>query len=595
MGVCLAPRSTLLADTVAIAVPRVSTTGAMLGSRALPASVLLLAAVAPFERPMAGSILGLTLTTSELAILVALGLAAVTWWHDRASFRWRTPITLPLMALVACAFVAAAAAPEFRGNALRVAGRFAAGATLFVVIANVAVSQHLAKQIAAVLLFGAAIVGAIAVLELTQLPWVMETLKNFRPGFHVVGGQLRATSTLAYPTIASMFLEIAFALGLVWLASSWLAFAGLALAAAGIIATFTRAGLITMAMSLVVYGGLLFFRQPRPPTPRLRRPSWDGEHTRLALLAVAVAGLMMMSRSPQMLMARVSTEGSQDWYGASYQVPQRLTLRPDSFNDVPVTLTNGGRLTWQSNTAPPFALSYHWLSIDTEEVVIYDGLRTPFAQPVAPGEAVTLQARLRAPQYPGTYLLIWDIVQEHRTWLSLEGVFPGRTIASVEGPAVGAPLPTRGRMPGNVMRMPRSVLWRTALQISRDHPVLGIGPDSFRHVYGRYLGLSAWDDRVHANNAYLEVLVGMGALGALALVWLLVAAAVEMKRLLLVTPERLPLVAAATAACLAIAAHALVDSFATFTPTYVAFAIGAGLLFSSSLAASHSPVEREQC
>ena len=59
-------------------------------------------------------------------------------------------------------------------------------------------------------------------------------------------------------------------------------------------------------------------------------------------------------------------------------MPRQLTLRPDSFNDVPVTLSNRGWLTWQSTQLPAFALSYHWLSIDTEEVVIYDGLRTPF-------------------------------------------------------------------------------------------------------------------------------------------------------------------------------------------------------------------------
>ena len=121
----------------------------------------------------------------------------------------------------------------------------------------------------------------------------------------------------------------------------------------------------------------------------------------------------------------MSVEGSQDWYGASYDVPQRLTLRPDSFNDIDVTLTNQGRLTWQSTAEPPFALSYHWLNADTEDVVVFDGLRTPFAQPVEPGDDVTMKARVRAPGYPGTYLLIWDVVQEHRTWLSLEGVYPG--------------------------------------------------------------------------------------------------------------------------------------------------------------------------
>ena len=123
------------------------------------------------------------------------------------------------------------------------------------------------------------------------------------------------------------------------------------------------------------------------------------------------------------------------------------------------------------------------------------------------------RARVRAPGYPGTYVLVWDVVQEHRTWLSLEGVFPGRSIASVEGTPVGAPLPSRGRMPAGVMRMPRSVLWSTALTIARERPLLGIGPDNFRHAYGRYLGLAAWDERVHANNSYLEVLTGTGGCG----------------------------------------------------------------------------------
>ena len=161
---------------------------------------------------------------------------------------------------------------------------------------------------------------------------------------------------------------------------------------------------------------------------------------------------------------------------------------------------------------------------DTEDVVIFDGLRTPFAQPVEPGDEVTMKARVRAPGYPGTYLLIWDVVQEHRTWLSLEGVYPGRSVVSVEGTPVGAPLPSRGRMPSSVMRMPRSVLWQTAFTIAREHPLLGIGPDNFRHTYGRHLGLAAWDERVHANNSYIEVLAGMGAIGVVALAWLLFAA-----------------------------------------------------------------------
>jgi O-antigen ligase len=191
-----------------------------------------------------------------------------------------------------------------------------------------------------------------------------------------------------------------------------------------------------------------------------------------------------------------------------------------------------------------------------------------------------MTARVRAPGYPGSYVLIWDVVQEHRTWLSLEGVYPGRSIVTIDGVPAGSPPPTHGRMPGSALRLPRAVLWSTAIAIAREHPVFGIGPDNFRHVYGRSLGLASWDERVHANNSYLEVLVGFGIAGIAALGWLIVVALLATRRLLTrATDARLPIVAGAAAACLAIAAHALVDSFLTFTATYVAFAIAAGVLF----------------
>ena len=560
--------------------PRVSQARTLAGSWALPASVMLVAAAAPFERALPGSAFGFTFTTVELTIVIALAAGAIAWMREPAAFTWRTPISLPLAATVTSALVAAIAAPEFQGNAARVAARLMTAALLFILVANVARSDRAARRIAAVLLASASIVGVIALLELAQVPWVLNALTAFRPGFHVVGGQVRATSTLFYPTIASMFLEVAFALGLVWLSSRRLAFAGLVLTGAGVIATFTRSGLITITVSLALYGAILY----------VRHRQWGSEHRRLAVLAVVLLALVLMSRSPQMLVARMSVEGSQDWYGALYDVPRQLTMRPDSFNDVEVTLSNEGRLTWQSTSTPPFALSYHFLQADSEEVVIFDGLRTPFAQSVEPGDEVRVTARVRAPGYPGTYLLIWDVVQEHRTWLSLEGVYPGRSIVSVEGAPVGAPLPSRGRMPSGVMRMPRSVLWEVAFGIAREHPLVGIGPDNFRHTWGRRLSLAAWDERVHANNSYIEILVGMGVLGLSATAWLMFAALRSGARSLVDASEaRLPIVAASFAACAAIAVHALVDSFLTFTPTYAVFAIAAGMLFSARSSPAGEP------
>jgi O-antigen ligase len=562
-----------VAQTVVATAPGVSLARSSALPLAVSASVVAVAAVSPFERALPGTLFGFTLTTVEVALLIALGCGAVAWMRRPSMFDWRTPITRPLVLFLICAVFASLAAPELSGNALRVTARLAAATLLFLLVANVAALPSTARQIVAALLAAGSIVGSVAVLELAQVPWVLDALKAFRPGFHVVGGQLRATSTMFYPTITSMFLEVVFALGLLWLPRSRVAWTALVITGGGVIATFTRAGLITMALSMAIYGGVTW----------MRTRQWSLEHTRLVALAVALVVLVVMSRSPQMLVARMTSEGSQEWYGASYRVPQQLTLRPDSFNDIPVTLKNEGRLTWQSSAAPPFALSYHWLTSRSEEVVIFDGLRTPFAQPVEPGDEVRMTARVRAPGYPGDYVLIWDVVQEHRTWLSLEGVYPGRSLASVEGAAVGAPLPTRGRMPSGVMRMPRSVLWQTAFAMWRERPLLGIGPDNFRHTYGRYLGLAAWDARVHSNNSYVEVLVSMGVAGAIAVGWLMTRAAASARAIVAsADAAALPVAAAALAACMAIAVHALVDSFLTFTPTYVVFAIAAGLLFRRS-------------
>ena len=112
------------------------------------------------------------------------------------------------------------------------------------------------------------------------------------------------------------------------------------------------------------------------------------------------------------------------------------------------------------------------------------------------------------------------------------------------------------------LRLPRRILWQAAGRIAWAHPFTGIGPDNFRLVYGDYLGLEAWDRRVHANDMYLEILVGAGLLGLAALVWLLGAwGSALLRRCRDVFREALMPAAAALAAWVMIAGHGLVDSF----------------------------------
>jgi hypothetical protein len=469
-----------------------------------------------------------------------------------------------------------------QANALRFAGRMLAAAAIVVVVVNAVTTKTSARLLVVTLLAVAVVISVVAVMEVAQVAPVMRGLTLFRPGFHVVGGQLRATSTLLYPTVTSMYLEVAFALGL-WLLLERRAggnrlfgvavLLALLTTGAGIVATFTRAGLLGIGAAVALAAALHYARARR----------FDATQARLAGLASMLVVLVLASRSPEVLLARLSTEGSQEWYGATYNVPAALTFSTGAEYQVPVAVENTGRVIWDSSTVPMFAMSYHWLRADTEAVVEFDGWRTTFDAPVPPGTRVTVPVDVRAPGMPGRYVLVWDVVHEDRAWLSTEGVPPARSLVEVTGPAVAPTSSPMGGLPAADVRADRFALWRAAVAIGIANPVFGIGPDNFRKVYGRYLALTAFDTRVHANNMYLEALAGGGVLGSLALVWLMCASG----RALVRRWRRAGTTAAAVAlaaAWLVIAAHGIVDSFLSFTPTYALFAITAGLAFSPGMA-----------
>lgn len=559
--------------------PEVRSPAAATDTRALFAAVMVTVAIAPFERALISVPGGLTLTTVEAAMLVSLATGLWIIGQSRPSIAAWPPVVRPGLALLALVLLAAIAAPLERSNALRFAGRLMAAGSMAFVVARVVDTQARARLVVGALLTVAVLVAIVAVLESAQVPWVMRGLTVFRPGFHVVGGQLRATSTLFYPTIASMYLELAFACGLSLLYTdrprgwfrTWAVFAALAMVAAGITATFTRAGLFGMAGAIAVVAAV-----------RIARLGVAGAATgRLVALAVLILTVVLALHSPELLLTRISSEGSQAWYGARYEVPVTLDLDTGRTHQIPITLTNTGRLTWDSTRQPAYAVSYHWLRAGSEAVVQFDGLRTPFAAPVPPGATVTLPVVVTAPGQPGAYTLVWDVVLETRAWLSTEGVPPARTLVRVEGEPVSAVTTTMKRLPQTIVRPGRLTLWSAALRITREHPILGIGPDNFRHVYGRYLGLARFDDRVHANDMYLEILSGAGVPAFVALVWLVVVwGASLLRRCRRVSGDALMPAAAALAAWLTIAGHGLVDSFLSFTTTYLSFAVVLGLSFS---------------
>lgn len=543
--------------------------------RLASAAVVIVAATSAFEVASPRlAIRGLQVSTLEATTALAVASGLVSLASRPASWP-RVAFAAPALVCLAVACLSALFAPAYAGEAWRTCGRLLAAWLLAVTVAHVVRTRAQARVLVAVLLTVGAVVGVVALLELMQAPWVMRGLTAFRPGFHVVGGQVRASATFVYPTVASMFLEVVFALGL-WfvvepptgasrLRRVW-PMAALTLVAAGIVASFTRAGLLAMVASLGVAAGLRYARQP----------AFDAAMQRLGALALIVVALVAGSRSPEAWTSRVSTDTSQDWYGADYTVPATLTLPPGRMTGVPVTVENQGLLTWQSTDDPIFAMSYHWLAPGSDLLVDFEGARTPFLNPVPPGGRVEMLVGVRTPTRPGDYTLVWDVVHEGRAWLSTEGVFSPRSAVRVEGVAPATPLETHGPLPGASVRMPRRQLWTAAARMTAAHPWLGVGAGNFRQHYGAYLGLGAWDHRVHANNLYLEVLTGTGVPGLLALLWLVAAIGGAAWRAW--HRDAGGALGAALVACgVVIAGHGLVDAFLAFTSTYVVFALAAGL------------------
>jgi hypothetical protein len=507
-------------------------------------------------------------------MLVAFAAWGVAIVASRRIPEWRTPLTVPWTMLVAAMAAASFVSPVSRTNALHMTGRLAAAFGIYLLTVNGVTSRARLRVVLALAVAIGVVVSVLAVLEYVGARPVLAWLTAFRPGVATVGAQVRAGGPLQYPTIASMYLEVVFAFGVGLMlaeldAARTLAAAALLVAAAviadGIILTFTRAGLITMAATLAVVGSL-----------RVTARGYDTGARLVAALTIVVAALAATSRSAQSMWLRATTEGQESWYRAAVDAPTEIALRTGENAVVRIGVRNTGRLAWDSRADPPILLSYHWRPAGGDRFVVFDGVRTAFAAPVWPGERALVDVRVRPPRQPGRYRLEWDLVQEGRLWFSTEpGAARALSSAVVMGDAADAPPLATLAPPKPTVRPGRFVLWRAAARMLAAHPLLGVGPDNFRLSYGAYAGVPGADPRTHSNNMYLEVLAGGGLVAGAAFAWLLWRAAGDAAALLR-APAGGAAAAGIFAATIAIAVHATVDSFLSFAPTYVLFALTLG-------------------
>jgi hypothetical protein len=544
--------------------------------RGAATALIATAAVLPFELRATLPVGPLRLSSVEIFLYLTLALWGAAQLGDPIARRRlldvrRWPDVLRASALLgAVLLLSAAAAPELRGPAFKFALRSLSGVLLAFAAADLLRDVRLSGQVFLALMLGVC-VAAVAVqheARVGALPW---WLRPFHDQTFQALGQTRGSGPLQFPNIAAMALEAAIpvtvALGFSLRPDGLpAALAGVCILLLGVGATGSRAGLVGAAIAMVVMAAIVI------RIPGRRRIGY-------VLLASSPLFLALGAASGGALGSRLRFWHEGHWYGAHVapagasadRLPARLAAGAQA--EELLTLGNSGAMTWPREGSAPVALSYHWFDADTGELVVRDGARTPLPSDVPPGGSLTLRAAVWAPARPGRYVLAWDLVQENVVWFSGRG--PGLwTEPVLVGGTPPAPRPpVLPSVPSGDPPVGRRDLWRAALAAFRAHPLLGVGPDNFRLIYGRYLGLRDPDDRLHANSLYFETLADSGVMGSLAWLCLVIALAAAARRAF----QNL-LAAGVSIALGTFLLHGALDYFFEFTPTFAMFWLLVGAL-----------------
>jgi O-Antigen ligase len=510
--------------------------------------------------------------TDDKLLLLVLVVAWVMLGRQALPTRTEWRLLAPTLAFIGVAVVSARfAAADYAPEAVRYIVRLLAAAFVLLVALRLNRDASRGRGLLWAVAVGAGASALLGLGEALRIQALGPLLDLFKIAPTRVGGELRVSASFQYATIAAMYFEMVAPLAVVLAATStrrWQQLLGVAIAVvctANVVLSLTRTGMLTL---IAVYAVLLAAAL-RENWRRLALPS-------LASAAALLGGTGLLLLKNPVFDLRLMTESDADWYGAAYQAPASLQLQPNKPSMVDLEVRNEGRITWTSSGNHPFALGYRWLTEDGNGVLDIPPAEVQLSHDVEPGETIHIRAALEVPNLPaGTYRIDWGMLQRDVLQFYERGWTDAETRVVMDGPT-GARMPTvvpreDGEAPWVVGRLD---LWGAALKLIAAHPVVGLGPDNFRHYYGAELGLEGWDERIQANNLYLEILADLGVVGLAAFGWVVfgplrsVAKGVRFGD---------PIALGVALAMGAFLLHGLLDAFLAFTPTAVLFWLLLGL------------------
>jgi hypothetical protein len=558
------------------------------------AALALLAFALPFELVAPLARLGpLQLTSVELVLYAALALSAAAIAIDlllewpRLPWRQIAARHAGVIAFAVVLLLSALRAPLARPDAIKFALRNLGGIALYVAAANLLRAPAAALTTAVAITIGAVVASSLMWAEL-HISGAAAVLVPFHAGGFDVFGLPRASGPFQYPNIAAMYLEAALPVVLACGAAidarrrgqarptgTLLAVVASLTVLEGLALTASRAALLTAAVVVAGVGVHAALRRTRA--------RWQAPAVLAAFALVAIGNAAFGS----MVGLRMKFWNDGLWYRSTITPvgPVPAALAPSGRTAFDVEVLNRGARPWPATGERHIALSYHWRDDATGNLVVYDGVRTRLPRDLEPGGTARLRAAVQAPEQAGRYRLHLEMVHENTTWFGEQGDTGYDAVVDVGAFAPDAPPPAAIAPPpaleAPLERASRRTLWRAALMAWREHPVLGLGPDNFRHAYNRYVGLDRPDERLHANNLYLEILSGLGLAGIAALVWMIIGFSRAARAALRAHGGASAggvIAAGAAAALAAYLVHGVFDYFLEFTPTYGLLWLLAGML-----------------
>ncbi len=496
------------------------------------AALLLLAILLPFDfRKTPLFILG----SYPISInLLVTALVLLIWIVGRLRNRWGRWSLFHSVVLVWSGVILLSAlwAEGDRGVALKAALGMLGGNALFFAATDLMSSPGHCLKLWAAIVLGAALSAAAAVAE-RWVPGVAWVMVLFKPGIFISGGLERISGPFPHPNTAAMYWGAALPLvftGGVWLglqrAASrwhWMTTAVATMLIGAIVLSLSRAGLLLAALTL----SLLLLLSQR----------WH--KALLAPAALCLIALVTLTASlaatNELVTLRLSNQSEANWYRAHYSgFPSQVKMAAGEIAYLNLRVQNAGELTWPARGEAAIRLSYHWVNPATNEILVWEGLRTELPADVPPGAEVQLSARVLAPTIAGDFILMWDLVFANAIWFSALGVNNGQMAVQVLPPAKpgallqfhpasqadGQQWPARGQQ-WRMQRPSRRELWAAAVALWREHPLLGVGAGNFRLLAEVELRRRGRASHYYAHSLYLETLATMGLLGALTLIALI--------------------------------------------------------------------------